>query len=105
MKVLFDQGTPVPLRDHLHGHKIDTVYERGWSRLSNGELLTAAEQDKYDIFLTTDQRLKYQQSLKDRKIAIVVLRSTSWPRIQHKVGEIQKAVDSITHGEYLEIDV
>jgi predicted nuclease of predicted toxin-antitoxin system len=105
MKILFDQGTPVPLRDQLPGHLIDTVYERGWSQLNNGELLTVAEQSGYEVFLTTDQRLKYQQSLSNRMIAIIVLRSTSWPRIQHRVGEIQKAIDTITRGEYIEIDV
>ena len=74
MKILFDQGTPVPLRDHIQGHQIDTVYERGWSQTRNGELLTNAEQDGYQVFVTTDQKLKYQQSLKDRMIAVVVLR-------------------------------
>ncbi len=74
MKILFDQGTPVPLRDQIQGHQIDTVYERGWSQTRNGELLTNAEQDGYQVFVTTDQKLKYQQSLKDRMIAVVVLR-------------------------------
>ncbi len=47
MKILFDQGTPVPLRRYLPDHTIDTAYERGWSELSNGELLTMAEQNNY----------------------------------------------------------
>lgn len=105
MKILFDQGTPVPLRDHIQSHQIDTVYERGWSQLRNGELLTNAEQDGYQVFVTTDQKLKYQQSLKDRMIAIVVLRSTSWPLIQQKVNEIQVVLDSVTSGEYVEIEI
>jgi hypothetical protein len=105
MRVLFDQGTPVPLREQLSGHQVDTVYEQGWSQVRNGELLTLAEQSGYEVFLTTDQRLKYQQSLSGRQIAIIVLRTTSWPRIQHKVGEIQRAIDSVSLGEYIEIDV
>ncbi len=105
MKILFDQGTPVPLRDHIQGHQIDTVYELGWSQLRNGELLTNAEQAGYQVFVTTDQNLRYQQSLKDRVIAIVVLRSTSWPRIQQKISEIQVVLDSVTSGEYFEISI
>ena len=48
MNILFDQGTPVPLRDALAGHTVETAYERGWSALSNGELLTAAEASSFD---------------------------------------------------------
>jgi len=66
MKILFDQGTPVPLRRHLAGHAVDVVYERGWSHLSNGSLLDAAERDGYQLLITTDQNLKYQQNLADR---------------------------------------
>ncbi len=105
MKILFDQGTPVPLRDRLQGHQIDTVYEQGWSQLRNGELLSNAEQAGYQVLVTTDQNLKYQQSLKSRTIAIVVLCSTSWPRIQLKISEIQNAIDSMTTSTYVEIIV
>lgn len=59
MKVVFDQGTPVPLRRHLVGHAIHTVYECGWSTVLNGALLTAAEQEGYHVFITTDQNLRY----------------------------------------------
>ena len=63
MRVLFDQGTPAPLRRQLVGHTIDTVYERGWSTLKNGALLSVAEQAGYDVLVTTDQQLRYQQNL------------------------------------------
>jgi predicted nuclease of predicted toxin-antitoxin system len=76
MKILFDQGTPVPLRQHLPGHTVDVAYERGWSNLSNGDLLDAAERDGYQVLITTDQNLRYQQNLADRQIAVVVLLST-----------------------------
>jgi hypothetical protein len=54
MKVLFDQGTPVPLRRALTGHRVVTVYEQGWSTLVNGRLLEAAEAQSFDVFVTTD---------------------------------------------------
>ena len=76
MKILFDQGTPAPLRRYLPGHTIETAYERGWSQLSNGDLLTQAEQDDYEVLVTTDRNLQYQQNLSSRQIAIVVLLST-----------------------------
>lgn len=105
MKILFDQGTPAPLRRYLPGHKVDTAYERGWSELSNGDLLTAAEHDLYDLLVTTDRNLRYQQNFAGRQIAVVVLLSTSWPRIQQHIERIQTVVDNIQAGEYREIAI
>ena len=103
MKILFDQGTPAPLRRFLKGHLVDTAFERGWSNLKNGDLLAAAEQDGYQLFITTDQNLRYQQNLKGRNLSIVVLLTTSWPRIQLQLDAIQQAIDQITPGDYIEI--
>ena len=72
----------MPLRNHLVIHQISTAFELGWGSVENGELLTLAEKGGFEVLVTTDQNLKYQQNLTDRKIAIVVLSSTSWPRIQ-----------------------
>lgn len=73
MRVLFDQGTPVPLRHHLAGHEVATAYERGWSGLENSALLDAAEWDGFEVLVTTDSHLKDQQHLASRRIAVVVL--------------------------------
>lgn len=105
MRVLFDQGTPVPLRTFLPLHEIVTAYEKGWQNLENGELLAAAEKDGFDIWVTTDQNLRYQQNLTGRKIAIIVLLSTSWPRIRMNTAAISAAVDNCGAGQYLEISV
>jgi len=105
MKILFDQGTPVPLRRYLPGHTVDTAYELGWSELSNGDLLTTAERENYDLLITTDQNLRYQQNFVGRQIAIVVLLSTSWPRLQQQTDQIQIVVDNIQEGEYQEISI
>ena len=59
-----------------------------------------AQGDGYQSLISTDQNLKYQQNLSDRKLAIIVLLSTSWPRIQRRVEEIQTAVDEIGPGDY-----
>ena len=103
MRILFDQGTPAPLRQHLLGHAVDTVYERGWSTLKNGALLSIAEQAGYDVLVTTDQQLRYQQNLTGRQLAIVVLLTTSWPRIQQHIAAIQAVIDALTPGDYQEI--
>ncbi len=60
MRILFDQGTPVPLRSWLPFHNVETAWERGWFTLSNGELLLAAEKGGFDLLITTEQELRYQ---------------------------------------------
>lgn len=105
MKILFDQGTPVPLRRLLPGHTVDTVYERGWSGLANGDLLTTAENEGYELLITTDQNLRHQQNLASRHIAIVVLLSTSWPRIHGQVDAIRNVVAVVVPGAYHEVAI
>jgi predicted nuclease of predicted toxin-antitoxin system len=105
MKILFDQGTPVPLRKFLAPHLIRTAHEMGWSRLENGDLLAAAEAEGFELLVTTDQNLRYQQNLQARRIAILVLTTTSWPKIQRRVAEIVAAVNSTEQGDYAELAI
>ena len=103
MKILFDQGTPIPLCRSLTEYTVDTAYDRGWSALTNGDLLEIAEQNGYDLMITTDQNLRYQQNLASRQISIIVLLSTSWPRIKLHIEAIKNAVDNSFPGAYQEI--
>ena len=105
MKILFDQGTPVPLRQHLAGHSVDTAFERGWSALHNGELLDRAESEGYQLLITTDQNLPYQQNLSARRLAVLVLMSTSWPLLQLQVADIRAAIGGLGPGEVKEVAV
>lgn len=105
MNILLDQGTPVPLRRHLHPGTVDTAAEMGWSELSNGDLLAAAEDAGYSILITTDQNLRYQQNLSQRKIGVVVLMSTSWPRIQQRIHDVIRVVDELPQGGYAEVSI
>lgn len=105
MQILFDQGTPVPLRRSLNGHIVATDYELGWSTVTNGDLIRLAEQEGYELLITTDTNLRYQQNLRSRSIAILVLTTTSWPRIRQVVGELQAAVAAIQEGDYREIPI
>ena len=105
MRVLFDQGTPVPLRGFLTAHSVETAYEKGWSTFENGQLLTRAEEERFDVLITTDLNLKYQQNLEGRRIAIVVLTTPSWPRIRHAIESVVSAVGAARPGNYVEIDL
>ena len=105
MRILFDQGTPAPLRDCLLSHEVSTAFELGWSRLRNGELLDAAEGEGFAVLVTTDSKLKYQQNLGSRRIAIVVLLSTSWPRIEKATTVVASAVAAATPGSYTEVEI
>ena len=85
MRILFDHGVPAPLRGFLEGHTVATAYEMTWARLENGELLRSAE-DAFDVLVSTDRSLRYQQTLAGRRLAILVLPTTSWPKIKAHVG-------------------
>lgn len=105
MRILFDQGTPAPLRRALSAHEVVTAHELGWSRLQNGELITAAENAGYEIFVTTDKNLKYQQKLAGRRLSIIVLMTTSWPRIRTHLAAVVAAIEEARLGGYQEVEV
>jgi predicted nuclease of predicted toxin-antitoxin system len=105
MNVLFDQGVPVPIRQFLTNHTVAMVYELGWDKLQNGDLLNAAEQKGHHVLVTTDQNLKYQQNLQSRKISIVVLLSANWPKIRPRIDSIVLAIDSVVPGSYTEVPI
>jgi hypothetical protein len=98
VRILFDQGTPVPLRKHLPGHTVATAFEKGRSTLRNGELLTKAEAE-FDLLVTTDRNLPHQQNVAGRKLAIVVPPTTSWPRLRVVADQIAEFVGATQPGE------
>ena len=102
MRIIFDQGTPVPLRHHLALHSVQTAHELGWAALTNGELLAAAEK-QFDLVITTDRNLRYQQNLEGRKLAILVLPTPSWPRLRERVADIIQAAGAMKPGQYREL--
>ena len=73
--------------------------------LRNGELLKEAEGNNYDVLVTTDRNLRFQQNLRDRRLAIIVLQSTSWPRIQRSIQLVIDAVDAAEPGSYTEVNI
>jgi len=103
MKVLFDQNTPRKLRRYLTGHLVSTAYAMGWDRAVNGELLRLAEEAGFDVFLTCDQNLSYQQDLAGRRIAIVVLTSNNWPIVKPHAEEIAGRIDRCVAGSFVRV--
>jgi hypothetical protein len=104
--VLFDHGTPKGLARLLPGHTIHAAKSRGWDTLSNGALLVAAEQAGFELLLTTDGRIKYQQNLHSRQIALVVLTgSTKWSQVRQQGDRIAAAVASAAPGSYAEVEI
>ena len=79
MRVLLDHGTPRPIARWLEDHIVVEAKAQGWDRFSNGALLDAAEAAGFELLLTTDKNMQYQQNLHKRKIAIVVLGIGQWP--------------------------
>jgi hypothetical protein len=106
MLVLFDNGTPRTLARYLIDHHIVTeARARGWEEFENGDLLTAAEAEGFQVLVTTDRNIRYQQNLAGRKIAIVILGKGRWSIIKLHVAQIVAAVNAATPGSYTEIDI
>ena len=87
MKILFDHGTPAPLRKHLSEHLVYRSAKRGWELLGNGELIRMAEEEGYEVIVMTDQKMRYQQNLAGVQLATVVLQATAWQRVEFRTEE------------------
>ena len=106
MLILFDHGAPRGVARALRGHTVITAKARGWDRLTNGALLKVAEEAAVDLLFTTDQRIRYQQTLSGRKIGIVVLTGTTkWSRVRLHLERIAAVVDTSLPGSYTEIPI
>ena len=102
MRILFDQGVPLPLRKHFPSHTVATAFERGWSALENGASLAEAQRE-FDLFVTTDKNLRYQQNMANRRIAVAVLPTTPWPVLAKYVDTIGAQIDAVPPGGFVEI--
>jgi hypothetical protein len=105
MRILFDHGTPSGIASALTSHQITEARDRGWETLSNGDLLRAAEQDGFDLLLTTDKRIRYQQNLTSRKIGIIVLGNSTWRIVRLHLEKIAAVVAETRPGSYVEIEI
>ena len=105
MRILFDHNVPRQLRRHLSNHDVDVADERGWARFVNGALLDRAEEAAYEVVMTADRSIAYQQNITYRSFGLVVLRGNRWPLVQARIGDILAALDGIRPGEVREVDI
>jgi hypothetical protein len=104
VKILFDQGTPAPLRRILEQHTVATAFELGWTELDNGRLLVLAESG-FDALITTDKNLRYQQNLAARRLAILVLPTANWPQLRMHEARIAAAINALKPGDFVEFEI
>lgn len=105
MLILFDHGTPRGIARFLPGHTVTRAKERGWDTLTNGDWLAEAERAGFDVLLTADKNIRYQQNLRGRKIAVVVLSTPQWPVVRFHVDEIAAAINAVVPGSYAEVQI
>jgi hypothetical protein len=105
MKVLFDNGTPKPIAHKLSAHEVSFARRIGWHELENGELIKRAEAAGYQVLVSTDKNIRYQQNLSGRKIALVVLGNSQWPLVRLHLDRIAAAVNPATPGSYTEVEI
>src|SRR5947209_4531169 len=104
MRILFDHGTPAPLKSFPKDHSVKKTKEMGWDSLNNGELLNVAEEAGFDVLLTTDKNIRYQQNLMTRKIALV-LSNPRWPVVRLYGQRVIDAVNAAKPGSYIEVEI
>jgi len=105
MNILLDANTPAPLARFLRGHQVSRADEMGWQDLENGALLDAAEREAFDLLLTCDRNIRYQQNFSERKLAVAVLSTNHWPTLRAKAAKIGSAIDFIQKSQIVPIDV
>jgi hypothetical protein len=105
MLILFDHGTPRSIARWLQGHTVVEAVARGWDTLPNGELLKVAEGAGFDVLLSTDKNIRYQQNLRACRIAIVVLGNPQRPAVHRYIDQVVAAVNAATPSSYTEVDI
>lgn len=99
-----DECVPLKLVRLLSKHSFTTALAKGWGSFRNGRLLSLTEQE-FDLFLTCDRNLQYQQNLKGRKIAILLLSTNHWPTLKPQAAIVQAALDKVKKGEFGLVDI
>ncbi len=105
MLILFDHVTPRGIARSLVGHTVTKAKDRGWDNLNNGDLLAEAERAGFEVLLTADKNMRYQQNLTGRRIALVVLSTPQWPPVRLHLDKIASAIDAATPGSFAEVDI
>ena len=105
MLILFDHVTPRGIARFLLDHTVTKAKEGGWDTLTNGNLRAEAERAGFDVLLTVDKNMRYQQNLAGRRIALVVLSTPQWPLVRLHMETIAAAGNAATPGSYTEVEI
>jgi hypothetical protein len=105
MLILFDHGSPRSIARWLQGHVVVEAVQKGWDTLSNGALLNAAEEAGFDLLLSTDKNIRYQQNLTGRRIAIVILGNPRRPAVHRYIDRVIAAVNAARPASYTEVEI
>jgi hypothetical protein len=103
LRILLDENIPAPLRHLIDAHQTIPAYDAGWADLSNGDLIAAAEADGFDLLITADRNIRYQQNLTGRRLSLIVLSTNIWPTIRANPAPILSAIECIQPGDYVEV--
>jgi hypothetical protein len=104
VKVLLDENLDHALRKLLGPHEVVTVTYMGWAGLQNGALLRVAEDNGFDLLLTGDQTLYFEQSLIGRRLAIVALTAIQLPILKENLPKIIAAIEAAAPGSFQAVD-
>jgi len=105
MRVLLDTGVPRGVSSVLHRHTVTESRSLGSDELQNGDLLDAAESAGFEVFVTTDKNIRYQQNLSKRKISVVALGRGRWRLIRPMLSQVAAAVNAATPGSFTEVGI
>jgi hypothetical protein len=103
LRILLDENIPAALRRLIIGHQVTLAYDMGWAGVSNGDLITAAEAKGFEVLITADQNIRYQQNLTGRQLALIVLSTNIWPTIRANPAPILAAIRKIQPGDYMPV--
>ena len=105
MRILLDHNVPRPLKNNLPGHDTDTAADRAWQELHNGELLDRAETDGYELLITADRKMPFQQNFTHRNISVLVLTTNAWPILRQHLSDVNQSVNAMGHNQIRELDI
>ncbi len=105
MRLLFDHGVPAPLRHFLTHHNVCLAKDMDWAEFVNGRLIIAAEEAGFEVMVTCDKNIGYQQNLVGRQLGLAVLPTNHWPSLQPHVLKVVAFIDGVGQGAYQELDL
>jgi hypothetical protein len=105
MRILLDHNVPVPLRSLLVGHQVETAFKLGWAELTNGVLLQMAEEAGFEVMITTDKGIRYQQNLSGQRLALVIINTNDWTRIRKSKSVVVDAISAILPGALVDVEI